>query len=520
MTLFARLLPALALLLVLPAAAQAVETEGSGENITHVKNIPYPNTLAPNEVNTGTDSEFATIEITRTIQAKGQKTSKKDTTVTEERRFAFAGSYGDGLHIIDVTDPANAERVATWECGVSQGDVQVFQRPDLDNRWFVTFTHDTGYSFRGGQCETDLVAMGKKQPNDADFGTYIAEVTDPYNPKTVSFWPVQQGSHNMTVHPSGKWLYNSNSDLITSFQPAIEIGDLRDIENPVKAGEEELLTLPGLGTEAHDITFNKDGTRAYIAALSHAEVFDTTFPANPKRVGTVVDPAINVWHQSDPVTITDPVLGKRDFIVIEDEVAGATGTGQCPNGGVHVYDATGNLEQAPVKVGYWNIDDTGPTQNNAGTSLGTCTAHVFDLYGDQKLMTIAYYNGGVRVVDISGLVGVAVNKTGVGMKQLGSYRFKDSDTWSVKANAPSRDGFYLFGNDMARGFDVYRWQPAPAGTATQTGTWMSPAEHARAVQEFKASGGKLSLAAICLLGENRLAETTEAAENAGLSVAR
>ena len=186
----------------------------------------------------------------------------------------------------------------------------------------------------------------------------------------------------------------------------------------------------------------------------------------------IVDPAINVWHQSDPVTIEDPVLGKRDFIVIEDEVAGATGTGQCPNGGVHVYDATGQLEQAPVKVGYWNIDDAGPTENG----LGTCTAHVFDLYGEQKLMTIAYYNGGVRVVDLSGLVGAALNKTGVGMKQLGSYRFPDSDTWSVKAYAPDRDGFHLFGNDMARGFDVYRWEPAAASSST--GTWMTAAEHA------------------------------------------
>src|SRR5687767_6122296 len=100
MTHFARLLPVLALL-ILPAAAQAVETEGRGENITHVKNIPYPNTLAPTEMNTGTDTEFATIEITKTVQAKDHKASKKDTTTTSERTFAFSGSYGDGLHIVD-----------------------------------------------------------------------------------------------------------------------------------------------------------------------------------------------------------------------------------------------------------------------------------------------------------------------------------------------------------------------------------------------------------------------------------
>jgi hypothetical protein len=49
---------------------------------------------------------------------------------------------------------------------------------------------------------------------------------------------------------------------------------------------------------------------------------------------------------------------------------------------------------------------------------------------------------------------------------------------------------------------------------------MSPAEHAQAVEKFSASGGKVSVAAICLLGEGRLAETAEAAERAGLSLTR
>ena len=41
-------------------------------------------------------------------------------------------------------------------------------------------------------------------------------------------------------------------------------------------------------------------------------------------------------------------------------MAGAVGTGQCPNGGVHVYDITGANELNPVKVGYWNIDEVAP----------------------------------------------------------------------------------------------------------------------------------------------------------------
>ncbi len=468
------LLSLVSLAVFAPTAAAQVEETGRGEAIEHVKNIAYPNLNAEEEVNAGTDIEFADIQVPVTTSTK--KGGKKRAPTTQARTFAFAGSYGDGLQIVDITDPANSKLVSTWDCGVSQGDVQVFQREDLGGRWFVTYTHDDGYTFHlESQCAKDLAAMGidvtaVPPPDDPDgqlwtpesfygAGTYIADVTDPYNPKTVSFVPVSRGSHNQTVHPSGRYLYNSNSDLITSVQPSIEVYDISDIKNPQQVADLPLKSLPGLGTESHDIVFSEDGSRAYVAALSHGEIIDTTEPANPSSIGTVVDPAINVWHQMEDVTIEDPILGERRFLIAEDEVAGASPTGQCPNGGVHVYDITGDLEQNPVKVGMWNIDDVGLTEDG----LGTCTAHVFQIHEEEKLMTIAFYNGGVRVVDLSGLVGVALGENGVGMKQLGWYRFADGDTWSVKAPSVSRDGFYMYGNDHRRGFDVYKWTPAAAG---------------------------------------------------------
>ena len=50
-------------------------------------------------------------------------------------------------------------------------------------------------------------------------------------------------------------------------------------------------------------------------------------------------------------------------------------------------------------------------------------------------MTIAYYNGGVRVVDLSGLTGISLGTTsisGEGMKEIGYYRDEDGDSWSAK----------------------------------------------------------------------------------------
>ncbi len=252
--------------------------------------------------------------------------------------------------------------------------------------------------------------------------------------------------------------------------------DIRTLDRPKKIAEVALPPRPGLGTESHDITFNEDGTRGYSAALSQGIILNTEDPANPSVLTSFLDPSINVWHQSDPVTI-----GDREFLVVEDEFAGAAGGPVCPSGGVHIYEITGEMELDPQKVGYWNIDDARPTT----TPDGRCTAHVFDIHEDEQMMTIAYYNGGVRVVDISGLEGIALGDTnlqGEGMRQVGFYRFDDSDTWAVKTPRIEANGsFHMYGNDINRGFDVYRFSGAE-DPSVPTGTMMTPIQAATHLQ--------------------------------------
>jgi hypothetical protein len=471
--------------------APSIDPLGAGsDNIEHVRQLEYEDRYGTGR-NRGSDLEFATIEVptaappASTGPGRGKANGRARSgprggdvaPATEARTFAFAGSYTNGLQIVDVTDPEAAEIVAVYDCAVAQGDVQVWQK---DGRWLVAYTRDTGYASAtrtSSTCFREAVALGFADDVDAlGPGTFIVDVTDPYAPTLASFVSFPKGSHNQTVHPGGNHLYNSNSELITSVagEVGIEVVDISDLSAPRQVAFVPLPIRPGLGTESHDITFNADGTRAYSAALSQTVIIDTEDPANPSVISSFVDPAINVEHQSDPITIVDPVLGEREFLLVEDEFLGASPTGQCPNGGVHVYDITGELETSPRKVGYWNISDVGLTADG----LGTCTAHVFELHEQEQLMTIAYYNGGVRVVDLSGLVGVALGRAGVGMRELASFRFPDSDTWAVKAPWVSRDvPFYIYGNDQARGFDVYRVDLRdPAAASGTPGEWLRPAE--------------------------------------------
>jgi hypothetical protein len=453
---------ALSALLVmgLLSAAPAGATEG-GEGLSPVANIAYP-------AGQGTDSDFTTMDVD-----PGEGVDLRDVGVF--------GSINGGAIILDVTDGAH-EQLGYYDCYIGQGDIQVFQRDEArGTATYFTFTDD-GYGGRRGVCQEFGDAQedfGNRQ------GTFIVDITDPAQPETINFVPFPKGSHNMTVHPSTNYLYNSNSELITNAAAAaIEVYDITDLRNEVQLPSLRLSPRPGLGTDSHDLTFNEEGTRAYSAALSQTVIIDTTDPAAPTIISSIVDPMINVEHQANPVTITDPILGERDFLIVEDEFAGAAGAEQsCPSGGTHVYDITD--ETLPVKVGVWFIDDVSNT-NAVGVPLvnsRSCTAHVFDIHEDEAIMTMSFYGGGVRVVDLSGLVGASLGGNGLGMREIAYHRFDDSNSWSAKMVdvEVAEDGSVtgtVYSNDIDRGIDVYELDADRAASPVGGGVdhWLSGAE--------------------------------------------
>jgi len=398
-------------------------TSGSSDKMVSVANLQYDKTGSTSQ--SGSDIELARIS---------------------GRDYAFAGTLRNGLQIVDVTDPANPVSASVYDCKVSQGDVQVFRQGE---RVLATYTADGTFGAAGAasQCATDLGLVGSSS------GTVIVDVTNPAAPTSVGFAPVPRGSHNMTVHPSGNYLYNSNSDLLTSTMPTITIFNIREPAAPVKVQDFPTPFVPAsLGSESHDITFSPDGSRAYSAALSQSLILDTADPENPKQLAQIIDPTVNLSHGADPIVLKKNDGTDRELLLVSDEQAGAAAGTNCPGGGVHVYDITGELETAPKKLGIWFIGETGP-------SAATCTAHVFKMHGDQGLFTIAWYDQGVRVVDVAGLadlptpaVPFVTSGSGNGIKEIGRYTFDDANTWSFKTNRIATDGSFIgYGNDLGRG---------------------------------------------------------------------
>ncbi|MQA99944.1 MAG: hypothetical protein GEU78_06580 [Actinobacteria bacterium] len=495
---------------LMPATPVAKADEApsvNSPNVTHVANLRYaarPTAGGGDHPQGGTDIEFVNLPVQVGLVTKGPK--KKRGPVFETREFALAGTYRNGLQIVDITDPTTPKVASVYDCWIQQGDVQVFER---DGRTYATYTHDTGYTATTSTtCYQEAKALGDWTDGAPQHGTFILDITNPYEPTTVAFVPFRLGSHNQTVSPDGNFLYNSNSDLgpgETGSSGTIEVVDISDFSEPKRTATLELTS----GLNSHDITFSPDGKRAYSAAVTHTLVLDTTDLAHPTIIGRIIDPAINISHQSDPITMKDANTGlERTFLVITDEIAGAAGNAACPGGGLHVYDVTGDLERAPVKVGYWNIPETTVFPPTGVGLPPRCTAHVLRMYPEQKVMTISWYAAGVRVVDISGLMGVSVGATpstgnvGVGMKEIGYHYFTGADfgeSWSVKTNKIADDGsFYMYSNDQRRGLDVLRFTK----TATESenpGRWLTPEEAEAELAPQKQPIDPETNAPICLL---------------------
>lgn len=410
------------------AADDAVEQAG---DIRHVANIPYAN---------GTDLEFATKTVVR-LDPEGNPICTRDPATggclrdeegqviyeTEERDYVFAGADGLPVKVIDVTDPEQPELVSQVLCSLSQNDVQV--SGDL---LVMANLADAG------RC---TMPDGSKR---GVRGFAVADVSDPRFPEVLSAVvmpdvPLPGGGtyfpagHNVTAHPTEPLVYVSTQDPTPSMIP---IWDLSDPADPELVRYWE---YPG-ALAPHDITFNAEGTRAYVASVNHTDILDATDPRNPELLTTIVDPSIQIHHQADPTP-------DGRYLLVSDEAGGALWPA-CPGGGIHIYDLT--VEAAPVKVGAFFADET-------GTTPGSCTAHVFRINPDGATMAIGWYEAGVYVVDFS-RVGIAAAGSGstlpLGAVTIGSMSMPQANTWAAKMWQERHPG-YVFANDRNRGLDVF-----------------------------------------------------------------
>jgi hypothetical protein len=386
--------------------------QGSGVDLTPVSNWSYQG---------GTDLEFVTIK-------------KRDYAVVPAEKTG-GGGFG-ALRIFDLTaNPAKPPLVGFLPCNVTQNDVQV--------RGTTVFM-----GVDGGVADTTCFDQAGADPA---LGVLAVDISNPRKPRGVGFAPIAYGAHNTTLHPSGDYLYVSDSELTPKpGDPAgsqlgrINVLDVRDVK-----AMEEVFTLPlPTGLSSHDIDFNAKGDRAYSAALTQTLILDTTDPAEPSIKTTIVDPTINISHGAD-------LTPDETHLYVTDEQAGAAGNGVCNVGGVHIFDITN--EALPVKTGFYAFSPVDSLTATTNSRNLTCTAHVLDYGPTGETFSNAGYAAGVRIVDITSRLGKPAD--------LATFTPLDADTWSAKQYKNPK---YLYANDLARGFDVYEYDEGKGAVDTRS----------------------------------------------------
>ncbi|HJQ09638.1 MAG TPA: hypothetical protein VJ840_01280 [Gemmatimonadaceae bacterium] len=200
-------------------------------------------------------------------------------------------------------------------------------------------------------------------------GRYYSALTDP-------------GVHTAEVARVNGRLYAFLCvDIGNSGSARLVIVDITDPANPT-----QVFTQAMGAPYVHD-TFVRDGI-LFIAVWDEGiRIWDIGgggrggTPANPielSRFATIGGEAHNIWWYRNPIT------GQRRYAFVGQEGPGAVGA--FASGDIHVLDVS-NLS-SPREVAFFHVE-------GAGT-------HNFWVDENRGLLYVAYYNAGVRVIDVNG----------------------------------------------------------------------------------------------------------------------
>jgi len=350
------------------------------------------------DTGSGTDMEFATIG--------GHDYGFVASRTTGE------GPVG-GLNVVNVDNPLKPKLVTKLPCNLNQGDIQISHDQET-----VIMAADSA----GGP--DSCLMLGK-------LGFMTIDISNPAKPKPLGVAEIPRGSHNTTAHPKKPYVYNSDSDQANRGE--IQIWS---IKNPAKPKLVNTIVNPT--HSPHDLSFNKNGSMMVTAARTAIHLYDTSDPENPALLGATACPGCYLAHDAK-------FTPDSAWVIAGDEAAGG-GAYPCPGGALYFYEIVGG--RALVLRGAYEPAVVGTAQGG----VASCTSHVFDISDDGTKLAISWYTAGTRYLDISNMTGATFGDQGTGVKELGWFIPEGGDSWSSKFHK----GSYIYSNDIARGFDVYK----------------------------------------------------------------
>lgn len=387
---------------------------------------------------------------------------------------APASEPGAGFNIVDITDPGNPVVAANVPCATTGGNMDskavavehTINGIDYDTIIALSFNDGSG-CFYQNQKSGGVAFVGLRKTPDAGRDITADFLGSPIKTPEGGAFNAWKGpaAHTVVNHPTLPVLYTGNQMLADRF-PTIEIFDLR-VWPPVGIAHRFLPDRVTAGSGPHDITFSPDGTRAYAASITTTYVLDTSGDKllAPAVVGVVNAPNLKIHHEA----ILHPD-GRHLFVVDEFVATSGENVGQCPGGGIHIFDLGANheFEAAPVPVGQFYAPDLSTPGIEEGPSPRldiSCTAHEYNFPPGGAWMPIAWYGAGARVLDLTSVVAAAElpAPTPVVVEEIGYFVPQGTtEFWAAKVHPG--DPTYLVATDTPNGLRILHYTGTLPGT--------------------------------------------------------
>jgi len=311
-----------------------------------------------------------------------------------DKWYLYSGhSFNQGWSIVDVTDPANPRYVKFMPFVTNDKSIITAQVTSHDNLMLTSLN-----SFHP-----------QKNPLPA---VLLWDISDPENPKQVGSWQGGATGAHRNSYPGGKYAYLSTS--YPGFKLHIMV--ILDVSDPAHPKEVGKYWQPGQKDGEPPspypegfhgpVNVSPDGKMASFGYTPDVLNLDISDPAHPKLIGKlhITEPFAKVGMQSVHTVLP---LWDRKLLYVSSEASKE----RCQDDGLNFAGIIDNSNPAkprlisifpppvpPPGLPYTDYCDKG---GRFGPHNVSQEIHNPAIQQPGKLMTVAWFNAGVRVFDIS-----------------------------------------------------------------------------------------------------------------------
>ncbi|MFQ5746085.1 MAG: LVIVD repeat-containing protein [Gemmatimonadota bacterium] len=335
------------------------------------------------------------------------------------RDYAYTGTMSAAtMYAWDVTDPAHPTITDSVKAdGRRVNDVKVNE-------------------------DATLAIITSEQASNRRNGITILDIADPAHPTIVSHF-----TENLTGGVHNVWI---DGDLVYAVNDGTRDVHIIDISDPARPRNVGRWGLERPDKYLHDVMV-KDGL-AYLSYWNDGLVILDVGAG--LRGGTPTDPAFVSQFRyryavgPDSAGNTHHAIRYKDYVFLGDEVLSCRYCAETgPKGYVHVLDVT-DIER-PVEIARYGVPGAGP----------------HNLWAEDDRLYVAHYQGGLRVVDISGELRGDLYRQG---RELGVFMTEDAQgtvPHSTMAWGPQPYKGDIYVSDMHSGLWILHLQEPDPGLA-------------------------------------------------------